>query len=185
MGLRNGLIPTSAISSSSQKSSDESLDTVRLGNSQLWVAARNDTAPWIEIQFSSGKSLFVDHSYITPKLLFPGNAKILTGLEIRGEITEIIVQYDTLTSTAINYSENVCIASTLSFCFSFSSFLRSIFSRFVVLQPRHPPSAPFISSNLCLVSLVFDLPSIEHSSMLRSRLRSNYWVVPRVRSFVR
>lgn len=148
MGLRNGLIPTSAISSSSQKNSDESLDTVRLGNSQLWVAARNDIAPWIEIQFPSGKSLFIDHSYITAKLLLSGNAKTLTGLEIRGEITEIVVQYDTLTTTAINYSENVCISSALSFCFSFSLFLRLIFSRFVVLQPRHPPSAPYISSNL-------------------------------------
>ena len=107
MGLRSGLIPTSAISTSSQKDSEDSLDTVRLGNSKVWVAARNDTAPWIEIEFPSSKHRLIDQSLIIPKSLLEGNAKTLTGFLIRGEITEILVKYDTLSSKAINYAGNV------------------------------------------------------------------------------
>lgn len=54
LGLRNGDIPTSAISASTQKDSRETLDTVRLGNPTYWVAAKDDVTPWIEINFSSG-----------------------------------------------------------------------------------------------------------------------------------
>jgi hypothetical protein len=51
MGLRNGLIPTSDISVSSQKNPDDTVDAVRLGNSKIWVAATNDSSPWIEVDF--------------------------------------------------------------------------------------------------------------------------------------
>jgi hypothetical protein len=55
MGLRSGSIPTSDISISSQKSATESIDTVRLGNSKVWVADSKDSSPWIEIHFSQSK----------------------------------------------------------------------------------------------------------------------------------
>ena len=51
MGLRNGAIPTSAISVSSQKNSDDTVDAIRMDNSKLWVAARSDQSPSIEIRF--------------------------------------------------------------------------------------------------------------------------------------
>ncbi|CAF2003035.1 unnamed protein product [Rotaria magnacalcarata] len=88
MGLRNGFIPTSDIYVSSNKEAGNTLDTIRLGNAKYWVAASGDLTPWIEIRFSSN------------------NAKTLTGFQIRGEITEINVQYDTLTAKNINYTHN-------------------------------------------------------------------------------
>lgn len=54
MGLRNGAIPTTAILASSQKDSTETLDTIRLSYPTFWVAAKDDSEPWIEINFSSG-----------------------------------------------------------------------------------------------------------------------------------
>lgn len=53
LGLRDGRIPTDDISVSSQKTLNETLDTVRLGNPKLWTAARDDEKPWIEICFLS------------------------------------------------------------------------------------------------------------------------------------
>ncbi|CAF3426792.1 unnamed protein product [Rotaria socialis] len=88
MGLRNGFIPTSDIYASSYKEASNILDTIRLGNAKYWVAASDDLTPWIEIRFS------------------PNNTKTLTGFQIRGEITEINVQYDTLTAENIDYTHN-------------------------------------------------------------------------------
>ncbi|CAF4582630.1 unnamed protein product, partial [Rotaria sp. Silwood1] len=88
MGLRNGFIPTSDISVSSQKEPDQTLDSVRMGNPKLWVAARDDLKPWIEIRFSQN------------------GAKTLTGFQTRGEITAINIQYDTISSKNIDYAEN-------------------------------------------------------------------------------
>lgn len=53
MGLRNGDIPTNAISVSSQKAVSDTVDAIRLGNPTPWVAAKDDVTPWIEIIFSS------------------------------------------------------------------------------------------------------------------------------------
>ncbi|CAF4315381.1 unnamed protein product [Rotaria sp. Silwood2] len=88
MGLRNGIIPTSDISVSSQKDADQTLDTVRMGNPKLWVADRNDIIPWIEVRFSKN------------------SAKTLTGFQVRGEVTEINIRYDTISSKQIDYTEN-------------------------------------------------------------------------------
>ncbi|CAF0996864.1 unnamed protein product [Rotaria sordida] len=88
MGLRNGLIPTSDISVSSKKDPDQILDTVRMGNPKLWVAARNDSKPWVEVRFSKN------------------SAKTLTGFQIRGEVTEIHIQYDTISRKQIDYVKN-------------------------------------------------------------------------------
>ena len=40
--------------------------------------------------------------------MFLDAAKTLTGFQIRGEVTQIQVTYDTLTGTDIPYSGNVC-----------------------------------------------------------------------------
>jgi len=69
MGLRNGFIPTNDISVSSQNTIEDTLDTVRLGNSNLWVAALNDSSPWIEIRFSQSKS-FSNKIFIYQKKSF-------------------------------------------------------------------------------------------------------------------
>jgi len=57
MGLENGLIPTSDILVSSQKNPQATIDAVRIGNAKAWLAARNDSAPWIEIRFSQRKNV--------------------------------------------------------------------------------------------------------------------------------
>jgi hypothetical protein len=67
MGLRNGAIPTSDLSVSSQKSSNETVDSIRLGNSRIWVAARNDSSPSIEIRFSPGKNFSKSKFYFCKK----------------------------------------------------------------------------------------------------------------------
>jgi hypothetical protein len=58
MGLENGFIPTSNISVSSQKNPQATLESVRMGNAKAWLAARNDSSPWIEIFFSPRKETF-------------------------------------------------------------------------------------------------------------------------------
>ncbi len=58
MGLENGLIPTSDISVSSQKNPQATLDSVRMGNAKAWLAARNDSSPWVQIGFSQRKNIF-------------------------------------------------------------------------------------------------------------------------------
>lgn len=58
MGLENGLIPTSDISVSSQKNPEATLESVRMGNAKAWLAARNDTSPWVEIRFPKRKNVF-------------------------------------------------------------------------------------------------------------------------------
>lgn len=47
--------------------------------------------------------------------LFLETAKNLTGFEIRGDVTEITIQYDTLSAKNINYTENVCHFSFVYF----------------------------------------------------------------------
>ena len=108
MGLRSGVIPTSAIAASSQKDPSETLDTVRLGNPTFWVAARDDVEPWIEILPSASSYLEQCGNQMLSAFLCPlGNPLTLSGFEIRGEPTEIYVQYDTLTTTNNAYADNV------------------------------------------------------------------------------
>jgi hypothetical protein len=58
MGLENSLIPTSDISVSSQKTPDETVDAIRMDNSNVWTAASNDSSPWIEIRFPQSKNFW-------------------------------------------------------------------------------------------------------------------------------
>lgn len=56
MGLENNLIPSSDISVSSQKNTEDTIDSIRMNNAKLWVANSNDTLPWIQINFPRSKT---------------------------------------------------------------------------------------------------------------------------------
>lgn len=88
LGLENGLIPTTDLSVSSQKNTEATINAIRMGYTQLWAAATSDQKPWIEIRFNQA-------------------GKTLTGFDIRGSVTIIDVQYDTLTQKNNNYTQNV------------------------------------------------------------------------------
>ncbi len=115
MGLENGFIPTSNISVSSQKNPQATVESVRMGNAKAWLAARNDSSPWIEILFSPRKETFFFDFNSKNNPLFLETAKNLTGFEISGDVTEITIQYDTLSAKNINYTENVCHFSFVYF----------------------------------------------------------------------
>lgn len=59
MGLENNFIPSSDISVSSQKNPEQTVDSIRMNNAKLWVAASTDLLPWVEIRFSPGRNLFI------------------------------------------------------------------------------------------------------------------------------
>ncbi|CAF3508414.1 unnamed protein product [Didymodactylos carnosus] len=88
LGLRLGLIPTDYIQVSSNKVEGQSLDSVRLGNSQLWTAAKDDSNPWIQISFPLD------------------NAQTISGFEMTSDETQINVEFDTLTKRNIVYEDN-------------------------------------------------------------------------------
>lgn len=45
--------------------------------------------------------------FVESPTLFVGNPLTLSGFELRGEPTEIYIQYDTLATTNNNYADNV------------------------------------------------------------------------------
>lgn len=55
LGVRSGAIPSSALSVSSRKDSNQVIDAMRLGYSQIWIARRDDISPWVQVEFPSGR----------------------------------------------------------------------------------------------------------------------------------
>ena len=49
--MQNGLIPDSAISASSQSSSDRGARNGRLGNSKSWTAVNKNNKQWLQVDF--------------------------------------------------------------------------------------------------------------------------------------